>query len=463
MKKILYYISFLAITLCPQSCAEKVDKDLTWPKWSSRPVISGAKMDGGGQNSVTAGSKVSFSANISDKYNELEECTLSVLFGKDTVFQKTIDLNGNNYDLKVDFVLPFSANLPEQEIYPDVTLTVLNAKGGKNQITLNRENNVSVSRPQSPPQLYIVDDAGNIFTLLRMSNTSYEYKTADNTDFSRLGKSFYIAFSTNGSKPDLSDIVLGQDGDQIILADSSTLPIVTPETEGYTIKSMRFNLFSFKLSKIIDCVITVDKNKMNDESAFMAIYNMLLVKDCEIKFKGFGDLKSMLQPDRFEIEDNETAVFTGQTNRWNLLYHVSSGWLITNYANTNASGQLWVTGANACFPLGNDGTTTNLSWFADTRFAALSAVKSSEDDFSIVIYLKNSFEIQLYRWFKWSTVVRLISDSNDIGYIHPNGVSILPGSKFTPGLYLFVVHLTNQGDANGDGSSATVSIQPYSL
>ena len=55
--------------LCLASCEEKVDKDVTWPEWASRPIIGTAAVSAE-TGSVVAGSAVNFHAEVSDEYNE---------------------------------------------------------------------------------------------------------------------------------------------------------------------------------------------------------------------------------------------------------------------------------------------------------------------------------------------------------------------------------------------------------
>ena len=61
-------MTMLLPALCLMSCEDKVDRDVTWPEWASRPIIGTAAVSAE-TGSVVAGSAVNFHAEVSDEYN----------------------------------------------------------------------------------------------------------------------------------------------------------------------------------------------------------------------------------------------------------------------------------------------------------------------------------------------------------------------------------------------------------
>ena len=448
-------------------CQEKVDKDVTWPEWASRPVISAPAVTAGSA-SIVAGSNVEFSAEVSDDYNELSDYDLEVRYGDNVVYRHTESLTGNSATVELEFVMPFAAYLDAGDFYPEITLTVRNVENGSNSVRVAKENNVMVMRPESPEKLYIVDNSGNVLELEKGSG-DYIYSTSSEA-LDGLGTEFWIAEKVTGTSPDFTGFVWGSENGVPAIVQEGGDAIKTPDSAGYGFKKMGFDIYSFELDKLVDYTVTVDRSAMAsaEESgvSYLSMENVSLIKDCEMVFVGFDDLASMLQPDRFEVLDETTAKFTGNTQNWSIWYDVPDNWLIVNYAVNNTSGQLWITGTKSCFPLGNDDTVNELNYFAGdgkVRFASLSAVKDDNGDFSIMLYLKDGFALQLYRWVAWGTVISLESLTPDIGYITDDGIYIMQGTSFTPGVYLLKASFTNEGNASGVGATAQVSLEYVSL
>ena len=68
MQKLQYrgiLLAAAAMVLC--GCAEKVDKNVTWPEWASRPIIENPTIStSDGKTEITAGEIVNFKAAIHD-------------------------------------------------------------------------------------------------------------------------------------------------------------------------------------------------------------------------------------------------------------------------------------------------------------------------------------------------------------------------------------------------------------
>ena len=53
MKRIKYILA--VSVLCLAACQEKVDKNVEWPEWASRPLIQDAQVSAEGKTEITAG------------------------------------------------------------------------------------------------------------------------------------------------------------------------------------------------------------------------------------------------------------------------------------------------------------------------------------------------------------------------------------------------------------------------
>ena len=468
MKRFISNIMIL-VALTVVSCAEKVDKTVTWPEWASRPILTELKVVGeDGAKAIIAGEKVKFTATITDEYNELKSYTVDVKYSGKEVVTITKDVSGNQANVEIEFDMPFAAYLADGEFYPEVTLTAVNVANGTASTRVAYENNVAVSRPEAPAKLYIVDNAGKTIELAKGEGN--KYASVEGANLSGLGSTFYIAEALNGNKPDYSKLVWGFNNGAIKVVTEGGDPIKAPDSAGKGFRYLGFDLYTFKLDKLVDLTITLDRNTLveQDQSGvkYLALENVNLVRDCEIVFEGFGDLKSMLQPGMFEIMSDKSAKFLGHSTKWSIYYDTADNWLIVNYADFHAPDQIWVTGEKACFPPGNDQTENELKFLAGdgkVRFASLSAIKDENGDFRLVVYLKDGYVIQLFRRVKWAAVINMTSLTEDYGIITADKTFINPGTEFVPGLYELVFSVTGMDDNQGVGAEVNVSIIPYTL
>lgn len=470
MKRIFFNILVIIASLSAVSCAEKVDKNVTWPEWASRPILSGMSVVAtSGEKAIIAGETVVFSAEIKDEYNELTGYTLEVKYGDNVVLSLAETLSGHEAKISKEFVMPFAAYLPSGEFQPEVSLNVVNVKNGRSVQRVAKESNIILSRPASPEKLYVIDNKGQKFELQK-GEGEFFYVTAPGADLSGLGTSFHIAAKASGNSPDYSDLVWGYEDGKISVLGKAGQAISAPDSGGKGFKELGFDLFSFKIEKLVNHVVTFDKENLAalDQGGvkYLAMENVKLIKDCEIVFNGFGDLKAMLQPDRFEILSDKSAKYIGHTAQWSIYYDTVDNWLIVNYASFHEPGQIWVTGEKACFPLGNNDTGNELKYLdgdGKSRFATLSAIKDENGDYRILVYLKNSFVIQLFTRVKWSTQIALNSLTEEYGVITKDGYFINPGKEFVPGVYELVFTVTKADNNSGDGAVVDVSLTPYAL
>lgn len=468
MKRFLSNIMIL-VALTVVSCAEKVDKTVTWPEWASRPILTELTVVGeNGAKAIIAGEKVKFTATITDEYNELKSYTVDVKYSGNEVVSITKDLSGNQANVELEFDMPFAAYLASGEFYPEVTLTAVNVANGAASTRVAYENNVAVSRPEAPAKLYIVDNAGKTIELAKGEGD--KYASVAGADLSGLGSTFYIAEALNGNKPDYSKLVWGSKDGAIKVIASEGEPIKAPDSAGKGFRYLGFDLYSFKLDKLVDLTITLDRSQLAEQeqsgTKYLALENVSLVRDCEVVFEGFGDLKSMLQPGVFEILTDKSARFLGHSTKWSIYYDIADNWLIVNYADFHAPNQIWVTGEKACFPLGGDATENEFKFLAGdgkVRFASLSAMQDENGDYRLVVYLKDGYVIQTFMRVKWAAVINLVSLTEDYGIITADKQFINPGTEFVPGVYELVFSLVEPDDNQGVGAVYNVSILPYTL
>lgn len=466
MKKIFTFILMLPFLLSSVSCEDKVDKDVTWPEWASRPIIEDMSVTAP-TSEILAGETVNFTARIHDEFNDLKSYSLQVKYGNNIVFTKEEALEGNTAVIDMDIVMPFAANIDAGGFYPEISLTVVNVENGTATKRVSNDSNVSVLRPASPAKLYLVDNTGKTFELSK--GEGYVYSTSSQ-DLAGIGESFYIAVKLDGTSPDFSDYVWGSVDGNTAIVSAGGESIRTPDSAGKGFKSFGFDTYSFEIEKLVNYSVTLDKNEMPTQEqggvTYLTKENVELIRDCEIIFEGFDDLKSMLQPDRFQPLSANTAKFTGHTQNWSIYYDTNDNWLIVDYAINNTSGQLWVTGTKACFPLGNDETVNELNYLkgdGKDRYATLAAVRDDNGDFSILVYLKEGFALQLFRWIKWSTTVNMTSLTPEYASVTDDSIYIMQGTDFIPGVYMLEVHITEEANANGDGTAADISLSPYIL
>ena len=246
------------------SCADQVDKNVDWPEWPSRPVVSEASLLGSdGSSDVVAGDPVVFTANVHDDYNDLSSCTITIKYAGATAMEKTLELTGNTATLREEFDMPFSANL-SSELVPDVSFEVVNTANGRVTRRLGAEQSVTVSRPVISDELFIVDNLGHTFKLEK-NDSDYGYAPSASTDFTTLSGKFVIAEKLSGTSPDYSSFVWGFLDGKIGVIDSDGEWIETPDSGGYGFKRLGFDTYTFELDKLVNYSLTVRKDDMDSQ------------------------------------------------------------------------------------------------------------------------------------------------------------------------------------------------------
>jgi hypothetical protein len=450
MKKISFFIIVTSVLFF--SCEENVTKPDRWPDWPSLPQIESAQLRGlNGETTVAAGDRVKFTAHVSDVYNDLASYQLEFKSGEITIASKTGVLSGSSVDIEFETVLPFGTYY-EDTGYPEVYLKVTNALNIVAERTLNNENNVMVTRPETPSHLYIVDNNSNVYTLDRIGNT-YVFLTSGS--LVGIGTNFKIASKLTGSNQiDYSELVWGiENGNIVIVHDASAASIATPQTGSYDLKSLDFDMYSFTLSKTVDYLVEINQSEMDPVTkggiAYLSKENIPMVQDCEVKFTGFGqDLTTMLRPDLFVNISGEKAKFAGNTRNWRAFYNTENKFMYVQTYN-NEENLLWLTGTGAGFPLQPYAST--FDWFATEPHGYFSFIRTGEDTFEMLVYLASDFCVQAYSKVSWGTVLSpWYSVTPELFTVRSNNDGVA-GPQFKPGVYTMRI----------DTTTGNVSLIPY--
>lgn len=446
MKTFIRIQSFLLGLVVLASCEAKVNKDLVWPQWASRPLVEDASLTSlTGGKSVNAGDIVKFSAHVYDDYSDLASYTLEFKANNAVIASVAGTLSGSSADIYLETEMPFGAYYAEGAFYPEVSLCVTNVVKGKTEKRLDNDHNVSVVRPATPDRLYIVDNLGQTFVMERQGK-SYDFKTS--ASLAPIGRSFWIAEKVVSGKPDFSSLVWGKrDGNYMVVKSGEGTEIPTPSSQGYGIKDMRFSMYSFEISKLVNHTVEIDWDKMEPDIKGGAHYrimnNVALVRDCQVVFKGFPDVKNCLQTDRFADIEAGSARFTGPSRPWRFFYNEDNKWLIVNTYN-NEDDLVWVTGKNAGYPL-EPHTDCQFDWFGTEPHGYLSAVKVTDDEyiFRLQLYLESNFELKLYSWVAWAMELTWHSVTPQTLTVNDENYG-LAGSTFKPGVYMLTYNKYTQ-------------------
>lgn len=335
--------------------------------------------------------------------------------------------------------MPFGAYFSEGG-YPEVILSVVNVVNVKSTSILTDKDNVNIVRPETPAHLYIVDNNGAVFTLDRMGE-SYFFKTT--APLSALGSSFKITTKlTSTNEIDYSGIVWGSSGNNLVVVNEDWEPSIdTPNSEGHGIKSITFDMYSFKLKKLVDYAVTFDLETMtvSPKGGIDYLYkNAMMVQDCEVKFENFDRSPSaIVRPDLFTDFQDNTARFVGASRIWRAFYNRDKGFFYF-HTNNNEADLLWLTGIGGGFPL--PPYTATFDWFGTEPHGYFSFLRTGVDTFSIVLYLADGFALQPYRMVAWGTVLSWNSTTPEFFKVNPNNDGV-QGPNFTPGVYQLTVNV----------------------
>ncbi|MGN0190765.1 MAG: hypothetical protein ACI39U_03845, partial [Candidatus Cryptobacteroides sp.] len=189
-------------------------------------------------------------------------------------------------------------------------------------------------------------------------------------------------------------------------------------------------------------------NYMAEDSGNKVYWNIELIQDCQVVFLNYPD-GMLLQGDRFADVDRNSARYTGHTlANFEIYYILDTKWLIVKdqWSHTPA---LWVTGENGSLPMEPYCQTHPFEWFAGgakVSYDAASFVKTGEDTWKVLMYLKSNFGIKIYDARAWANELSWESTTPETLKITP--VEVIPetgntdgnygvaGTSFTEGLYM---------------------------
>ncbi len=435
-------------------CQEKIGIYDNWPDWPSRPIIEDALMKGAsGESAIQAGDKVKFSAHVFDDYTTLESYTLQVMSGEVVLASSSGKLSGNSADIACEMVMPFGANYAPGVFYPLVVLNVTNSTGGTTMGRLSDDVNVSVSRPETPNHLYLVDNNGKVFEMDRIGST-YKFRT-NAASLKGIGSSFRIAemVSSSGSI-DYGGLVWGQvDGNVIVVSSAGDNAIPTPNSsyscEMFSgtddIKSISFDMYSFEYWKLLDHVVVLDKASIVDTYLnYVYLLDVKMPTDCEVQFVGFGDdLKNIIPSYLFADLEGNTARFIGATDTYHYFYDLTNNWIWIHERYENPE-NLWVTGLGA--GLAQTPYTATFDWFGSLPAGYLSMRKVNSKEFEILLYLNENYCLQVYRMVAWGTVLKWTSTTPSLMKVKSNNDAVA-GPDFKAGVYWLRVNV-DTGEAS---------------
>lgn len=330
MKKI--YVLFMSSLLLLSCAKDDVSKPSEWPEWPtpSKPKIENAVLRGvNGETVVAAGDKVKFTAQVSDEYNDLVSFQLLVTMDGAEILNLSKGLSGRSAVIEEEATLPFVAGF--QNGRPVVTIKAVNDLGGnESTLTLDEAASVAVTRPETPSQLYLVDDLGNVYEMDKESQneTDYSFRTSA-ADLAGIGDHFKVAEKIINNKPDYSGLVWGYSDDKIaIVTDDAATSIPTPKVGSYTLENITFDMLSFLADKTLTYSIDIDKSRFFDVGGGYVQLDVQLVESAKINFIGFGsDVTNMLRPEFFKDVSGSKAKFDGPSVLYNLKYNTSNGFM----------------------------------------------------------------------------------------------------------------------------------------
>lgn len=388
MKKHLIW-ALAALALTAISCNKPVTPDPGPEPEKTAPKILSASLRGaGGATEIIAGESAKFTASLeNDNTGTLASYSLKVTHQGWTIAQSEGALAGNTANLDVDLVLDPGAIT--EAFYADVQLVVVNSNNLSASKTLSEAENVLIKPEPAPEKLYLVDNNSSVYEMALFSPGFYK----TDADLAAIGTSFKVAEKVNGSSIDESGKVWG------------SFPV--PDSESFGLLWLGFNIATQKVEKMINFTVVADITKMAEDYGNGVFWDMEFHKDCKVVFEGYGaNAEEMVQKDRFDCFDGNTARYTGQTTKWEVYFIKSEKWLVLrdHWYTFGIKKCLWVTGANASLPMLPIGVRP-LNWFAEAGelpTSSLSCVTKDGVIWEVLMYMKANFEIKVYDKRAWA-------------------------------------------------------------
>lgn len=440
MKKI--FIVFMSSLLLLSCADDDVSKPSEWPEWPtpSKPKIENAVLRGvNGETVVAAGDKVKFTAQISDEYNDLVSFQLSVTMDGAEILNLSKELSGRSTIVEEEATLPFVAGF--QNGRPVVTIKAVNNLGGnETELTLAEAESVTVTRPETPSRLYLVDELGHVYEMDKTSQDESDYSFRTNAaDLAGIGDHFKIAEKVVNNEPDYSALVWGYAGEQISIATDHTAPsIPTPRVGDYALENISFDMLSFLTDKTLAYTIDIDKSGFFDIGGNYIQLDVTLVESARINFVGFGnDVATMLRPDFFKNIEGTKAKFDGPSVPYNLKYNTQTGFLyLERPRDVFYPEVMYIVGTGVGFP--REPYSATLAWDFAYPHQWYFFKKVGESTFEAIVYIDQTMAFKFFRGYGWAQE----EDTKNKYAVEPASLvtrdapgDLIPGPEFKPGLY----------------------------
>ena len=439
----------MATVLFAASCNEKEPVEV--PKEPEAPVIVSASLRGtDGETEILAGNPVKFRAEVSVKNSELSTFALEIKKDGAVIGSASGELSGAESIIETELDLTVSLATLEAPFYPAVTLKVTNTDEMFVEKTLTEEENVKITTMELMDALWLVDNLGFAY---QMSPTAQKGKYRTTADLEVLGTSFQIVSKVT------EDGAVDPTGENYGTFD-------TPESGEHGLYWVGYDVFSGELSKCLDYTCVLDYTKMATDGEAKVFWGYALLQDCRVVFLNYPEgLK--LQADRWADVEGNTARYTGHDNeKYEVYYLPQTDWLVLKEQWSNPV-SLWVTGENASLPMSPYCGDFAFCWFGGSANWNLSwdratAVKKSDSDWEVLLYLKQNFALKLYytaaAWGSecaWTSttpetlVISPLEADPETGKVDGNYGNA--GPSFTEGLWVLKYNT----------STEEVSLEPY--
>lgn len=447
MKKISsYLLATLAIVVATVSCK----KDPAPVPDPEQPVISSAKLtDTKGEKEINVGDNVLFNATASTKNSTLASYEVSIKLNGVVLGSAQGSLTKETETVSKEITLTIPQGLVTEDCYPSVVVKFTNKDSQEVSQFLEDADNVKILGPKFPETLFLVDNNNVVYNMTKKD----EGKFVTSDDITNLGNSFKYAENVIQGEIDWTQRVWGHvDGHVALISQVTGDNIPVPDSEGFGLIWLGFDAKKLSVEKMINFIVNLDLNSMADDSSNKVFWNMEMHRDCKVTFANYPkNANEMVQCDRFDFFDGNTARYTGQTNNWEVYYIPSTSWIVVKdfWNVTGTDGCLWITGENAGLPM-QPYCQIPINWFAngaEIPTSAISCVKGTDDLWYATAYFKANFGFKIYDGYSWANELQWTSVTPETLRITPmeedpethavDGNYGVASDTFVEGLYTF--------------------------
>lgn len=441
--------SVVLVAFCTMtSCKDDDVPDVAWPEW---PVVSAPevvtatlKPAAGSGAEIVAGSSVRFRAHITDSDNEVRRATLTVTVGGNEIVSEQFRLTGGDADVEHTFTVPFVSGM-DGDVYPAVTLDVVNSLHKTASVTLSEAQNVLVKRPVLGDEVYLVTSGGDVYELPRSVDNRYSAEVK-----APYFESYKIAAKlTADRKIDYSSIVWGLvDGQVAVVTDASAAGIPSDVNPAAIIKKMNFDAVSFRT--VLDLAVVFGGAELQPSS-----YNgyqeatLSLASGQTYTVTGIGGLATAVDPNFFESVSDSEVKFVGLDGEYTLYYNLSKSRLYIEQRGATYPAALWISGMGLGFPqppysLDVDWSGNGWNWTVDVHQRSF-CKKTGDGVFEALLYISRSINLKIFQQCGWGGEFQSYNFTTSPENILVDGIEPSDGHKtgdfatgpaFTEGVYL---------------------------